>query len=207
MLGIPSHSHSLRGDAKPHLITPLVCLCMEYQNLALWSMGMKSLVYFVINGVKTDLLHYRPILRIVPKVSSSSCKLHKINMNMNTKHNTKLIKGLEIGGQLVEDTELGYKTVPGLVNFVAAVAYHICLALPVAFTKTGDRLSAEPCMWHTQRIWHNQLPSRQDQCRKACKNVCSSFCESCQQVEAEVESHDPGAKFTETSAGLCMCQK
>ena len=39
-----------------------------------------------------------------------------------------------------------------LVNFVAAVAYHICLALPVAFTKTGDRLSAEPCMWHTQRI-------------------------------------------------------
>ena len=64
---------------------------------------------------------------------------------MNTKHDTKLIKCPEIGGQLVEDTELGYKTVPVLVNFVAAVAYHFFLNLPAAFTQPGAHLFAEPC--------------------------------------------------------------
>ena len=34
---------------------------------------------------------------------------------------------------------------PGLVNFVAAVAYHFCLSLPAAFTKPGRGLLAEPC--------------------------------------------------------------
>ena len=34
---------------------------------------------------------------------------------------------------------------PGLVNFVAAVAYHFCLALPAAFTQPGVHLLAEPC--------------------------------------------------------------
>ena len=35
---------------------------------------------------------------------------------------------------------------PGLVNFVAAVAYHFCLALPAAFTQPGAHLLAEPCI-------------------------------------------------------------
>ena len=33
----------------------------------------------------------------------------------------------------------------GLVNFVPALAYHICLNLPVAFTQPGARLLVEPC--------------------------------------------------------------
>ena len=32
-----------------------------------------------------------------------------------------------------------------MVNFVPAVAYHICLALPAAFTQPGIHLLAEPC--------------------------------------------------------------
>ena len=32
-----------------------------------------------------------------------------------------------------------------LVNFAAAVAYLICLALPAAFTQPGDHLLAAPC--------------------------------------------------------------
>ena len=32
---------------------------------------------------------------------------------------------------------------PGLVNFVAAVAYHFCLALPVAITQPSARLLAD----------------------------------------------------------------
>ena len=35
---------------------------------------------------------------------------------------------------------------PGLVISVAAVAYHICLALPAAFTQPGANLLAEPCI-------------------------------------------------------------
>ena len=35
---------------------------------------------------------------------------------------------------------------PGLVNFVAAVAYHFCLALPAAFTQSGGHLLADPCI-------------------------------------------------------------
>ena len=53
----------------------------------------------------------------------------------------------------------------GLVNFVAAVAYHICLAFPVAFTRPWDHHSAEPCMvcvrvvlWVTVR-WSVARPS------------------------------------------------
>ena len=34
---------------------------------------------------------------------------------------------------------------PGLVNFVTALAYHSCLALPAAFTQPRDHLLAEPC--------------------------------------------------------------
>ena len=33
----------------------------------------------------------------------------------------------------------------GLVNFVAAVAYHFCQALPAAFTQPGLSLLAQPC--------------------------------------------------------------
>ena len=32
-----------------------------------------------------------------------------------------------------------------MVNFVTALAYHFCLALPVAFTQPGDHLLGEPC--------------------------------------------------------------
>ena len=31
------------------------------------------------------------------------------------------------------------------MNFVPAVAYHFCLALPIAFTQPGALLLAEPC--------------------------------------------------------------
>ena len=34
---------------------------------------------------------------------------------------------------------------PDLVNFVIALAYHICLALPAAFRQPGNHLLAEPC--------------------------------------------------------------
>ena len=34
---------------------------------------------------------------------------------------------------------------PGLVNFVIALAYHFCLALPAVFPQPGDHLLAEPC--------------------------------------------------------------
>ena len=33
------------------------------------------------------------------------------------------------------------------MNIVAAVAYHICLALPAAFTQPGDHIFAEPCTY------------------------------------------------------------
>ena len=33
---------------------------------------------------------------------------------------------------------------PGLVNFVAAVAYHFCLSLPAAFTQPGAAFKASP---------------------------------------------------------------
>ena len=35
---------------------------------------------------------------------------------------------------------------PGLVNFVTAVVYHFCQALPAAFTQPGDSLFAQPCI-------------------------------------------------------------
>ena len=34
---------------------------------------------------------------------------------------------------------------PGFVNFVIALAYHICLNLPTAFTQPGACLLVEPC--------------------------------------------------------------
>ena len=32
-----------------------------------------------------------------------------------------------------------------MVNFVAALVYHLCLALPAAFTQPGAHLLAKPC--------------------------------------------------------------
>ena len=37
------------------------------------------------------------------------------------------------------------RLLPGLVNFVPAVAYHFCLSLPAAFTQPGRSLLADPC--------------------------------------------------------------
>ena len=37
-----------------------------------------------------------------------------------------------------------------MVNFITAVAYHFCLALPAAFTQPGDHLFAEPS-WKRRR--------------------------------------------------------
>ena len=36
---------------------------------------------------------------------------------------------------------------PGLMNLVAPVSYHFCLALPATFTQPGDHLLAEPRKW------------------------------------------------------------
>ena len=41
---------------------------------------------------------------------------------------------------------------PGLVNSVAAVAYHFCLALPAPFTQPGDHLLVEPCTLFFRKI-------------------------------------------------------
>ena len=40
---------------------------------------------------------------------------------------------------------LAKKWFPGWVNFVPALAYHFCLALPAAFTQPGNGNSAQPC--------------------------------------------------------------
>ena len=45
----------------------------------------------------------------------------------------------------METQSLAKRRTPGLVNFVPAVAYHICLALPAAFTQPRARFSAELC--------------------------------------------------------------
>ena len=47
----------------------------------------------------------------------------------------------------------------GLVNFVIALAYHFCLALPVAFTQPGDHLAAVLCMgwWLHERVRGRRL--------------------------------------------------
>ena len=42
---------------------------------------------------------------------------------------------------------------PGLVNFVAAIAYHFCLALPAALTQPGDHLLAGRCIAFVT-LWH-----------------------------------------------------
>ena len=44
------------------------------------------------------------------------------------------------------------RQVPGLVNFVPALAYHSCLAMPAAFTQPGNHLLAEPCTAHRDEI-------------------------------------------------------
>ena len=35
---------------------------------------------------------------------------------------------------------------PGLVNFVPALAYHLCLNLPAAFSQPGNGLIVKPCI-------------------------------------------------------------
>ena len=48
--------------------------------------------------------------------------------------------------KLVYSTQLqstAKRWAPGFVNFVVAVAYHFCLALPVAFTQPSARLLAD----------------------------------------------------------------
>ena len=52
----------------------------------------------------------------------------------------------------------GQKWFPGLVNFVPAVAYHLCLALPVAFTQPLAHLLAKPCTCFGEFVnCHGQL--------------------------------------------------
>ena len=41
------------------------------------------------------------------------------------------------------------------MNFVTALAYHFCLALPAAFTQPGNYLLAEPCPVHTVYTAHD----------------------------------------------------
>ena len=47
---------------------------------------------------------------------------------------------------------------PCLVNFVPAVAYHICLAMPAAFTQPKNHLLAEPCAISLRR----KLPGKKE---------------------------------------------
>ena len=44
---------------------------------------------------------------------------------------------------------------PGLVIFVAAVAYYFYLALSAAFTQSGVHLLAEPCRCQTSYLAHS----------------------------------------------------
>ena len=56
---------------------------------------------------------------------------------------SEMKEGIQEGGlSLSRCTGLGKKPFPGLVNFVAAVAYHFCLSLPAAFTQPGVNLLA-----------------------------------------------------------------
>ena len=51
------------------------------------------------------------------------------------------------------------KRAPGLVNFVSALAYHFCMALPAAFMQPGDHLLAEPCRCLNFNCEHRNPPS------------------------------------------------
>ena len=58
-----------------------------------------------------------------------------------------------------------------MVNFVAAVAYHFCLALPAAFTQPGDPRLADPLMYPgttklqypMESLWSVKTPNGQIQ--------------------------------------------
>ena len=62
----------------------------------------------------------------------------------------------------------------GLVNFVAAVAYHICLALPVAFTQPGGPTFLPEPEEAVSRQFHNLLWARTHQWRKFCMSLPQS---------------------------------
>ena len=42
---------------------------------------------------------------------------------------------------------------PGLVNFVTAVAYHLCLNLPRAFSQPGKHSFGDPCTAVSSEAW------------------------------------------------------
>ena len=62
-------------------------------------------------------------------------------------HHNYTAYGLNKQGHIRCERILGtaYRRSPGLVNFVDALAYHFCLAMPAAFTQLGNHLLAEPC--------------------------------------------------------------
>ena len=87
---------------------------------------------------------------------------------------------------------------PGWVNFVAALAYHFCLALAVTFTQPGDHLLVEPCMstgifpWAPlKRLSPFLLRSRMT------NGAAYDSCEF---------GHADGAKELASSASLCFYQ-
>ena len=47
-----------------------------------------------------------------------------------------------------------------MVNFVPAVSFNFCLALPAAFTQPGDYLVAEPCRMEGQKRGHIESGGR-----------------------------------------------
>ena len=65
----------------------------------------------------------------------------KANTALEGKHECTFLR--REGWPLLQDPAKVDAT--GLVNFVAAVAYHICQALPAAFTQPGLSLLAQPC--------------------------------------------------------------
>ena len=70
-------------------------------------------------------------------------------------HNNRLRHNQISSGVCHTRKQLKYRTrlkgsPPGLVNFITALAYHFCLALPAVFTQPGGHLLAEPYIASSQ---------------------------------------------------------
>ena len=65
---------------------------------------------------------------------------------------------------------------PGLVNFIPAVAYHFCLALPAVFAQPGALVSAELCAPSPKRDFlRSRLRLQSEPARKLIPLVTQKF--------------------------------
>ena len=96
--------------------------CIQFSNL-------KSILYrHLLTAVTRRFELHRQIWRIFQSTVLARCIICKANPS----------RPVNLQGS-------AYRLSRGVVNFVAAVAYHFCLALPAPFAQPGDLLIAEPC--------------------------------------------------------------